>query len=197
MKISKRQLRRIIREAIEGPSIGSPMIDKIKKLGTVDPVQAFMIAKSFPDFERMDLSFLQPGLFKVVVDNIMDQIPEDSYPEVETSAHGYDIGLEFTGRPKRFHAADGMNLTDAQVEERKKQEQDLADLALSSIEEYSDLIKSEFASIDQKLVAEDQSEYGTYRKTTVRTMLFTLIKSEVVVEIETFKNTLDIRIQAK
>ena len=61
MKITRRQLRRIIREAIEEP-LGSPMIAQIKKLADVDPIQAFMLAQSFPDFESMDLDFLYPEL---------------------------------------------------------------------------------------------------------------------------------------
>ena len=67
---------------------------------------------------------------------------------------------------------------------------------MSTIEEYSDMIKSEFALIYQELVSEEQVTRA--RGATVeKTMVFTLMQSEVVVELETFKNTLDIRIQMK
>lgn len=193
MKITIKQLRRIIRESMEAES---PYIKNIRVLGEQDPIQAFVAASSLPDFESMDLSFLQPGIIEAIAGNITDQIPESSYPEMESSSRGWDIGFEFAPRPKRFRAADGMNLTDAQVEERKSQEQALADLAMSTIEEYSDMIKSEFALIYQELVSEEQVTRA--RGATVeKTMVFTLMQSEVVVELETFKNTLDIRIQMK
>jgi len=190
LKEVRKLVRTIIQESMETES---PYISKIKMLGEQDPMQAFFIASSLPGFESMDLSFLQPGILEVIANNIIDQIPESSYPEMESSSRGWDIGFEFAPRPKRFRAADGMNLTDAQVEERKKQEQDLADLAFSSIEKYSKLIKSEFALIDQELVSEEQvtRARGT---TTEKTMVFALMQSEVIVEIETFKNTLDIRL---
>lgn len=191
LKEVRKLVRKIIQESIETES---PYIEKIKMLGEQDPMQAFFIAQSLPDFESMDLSFLYPDILERIADNIHEQIPERSYPEIESSSRGWDIGFEFADSPKRFYAADGMNLTDAQVEERKTQEQSLADLAMSTIEEYSDMIKSEFALIDQEVVSEEQVTRA--RGTTVeKTMVFTLMQSEVIVEIETFKNTLDIRLQ--
>jgi len=195
MKITMKQLKRIIREAIDAVPPTSSAIDKIKMLAQIDPMQALHVAQSFPDYESMDLSFLHPLLLEAIASNIADQIPESSYPEVETAVEGWDIGFEFASRPKRFYAADGMNLTDEQAEERKNQEQELADLAMSVIEDYSDIIKSEFASIEAELVSEEQAMHA--RGTTIeKTMVFMLMQRQALVEIETFKNTIDIRIMS-
>ncbi len=124
MKISKSQLRRIIREAIEEP-LGSPMIDKIKKLADVDPIQAFMAAQSFPDFESMDLDFLYPELIYTIASNITDQIPESSYPEMSSSSFGWDIEFEFASL-----------------------------LPAGVVEEYTDIIANEFESIGGTFISE-------------------------------------------
>tara|TARA_R110001592_G_scaffold361584_2_gene672589 strand:+ start:3838 stop:4350 length:513 start_codon:yes stop_codon:yes gene_type:complete len=124
MKITRRQLRRIIREAIEEP-LGSPMIAQIKKLADVDPIQAFMLAQSFPDFESMDLDFLYPELIYTIASNITDQIPESSYPEMSSSSSGWDIEFEFASL-----------------------------LPNSLVEEYTDIIANEFESIGGTFISE-------------------------------------------
>lgn len=183
MKISIRQLKRIIRESIE-ESLGSPMIEKIKKLASVDPMQAFMIAQSFPDFESMDLSFLYPGLIEAIASNVAEQSPAKD-PEFETSSGGWDVSFEFAPRPKRFYAADGMNLTAAQVEERRNQERELVAIAEEAMNEYADIIVDEFSVIDVAL----ESRFDTEG---IKLIFKFAEGKKAHVELSTFKNFLDI-----
>jgi hypothetical protein len=186
MKTTIKQLRRIIREAIEAEPQGSPYIEKIKALGEQDPMQAFLVAQSFPDFKSMDLSFLYPGILEAIAGNIIDQIPESSYPEMESSSRGWDIGFEFAPRPKRFYAADGMNLSDIQVEERKKLEAELAKTSVEAIQKYSDIIIDEFDLIGVAL----ESKSGTGKSLNLS---FTFVPGETInIELESFKNVMEI-----
>ena len=185
MRITTRQLRRIIRETIESAHQDTPIIDKIKMLAEIDPLQAFEIAKSFPDYENMDLSFLYPLIVEVIASNIVDQIPESSYPEMESSADGWDIGFEFADRPKRFYAADGMNLTDLQVEERRNQERELAALAEEAMGDYADMIVDEFSVIEVDL----ESRFATEG---IKLVFNFAEGKKSHVELGTFKNFLDI-----
>lgn len=188
MKISIRQLRRIIRESIEEVQeepLGSPMLGQIKKLATVDPMQAFMMAQSFPDFESMDLSFIYPELVREIAKRVSEQIPESSYPEMESSADGWDIGFEFADRPKRFYAADGMNLTDAQVEERRNQERELVELGKETMDEYADIIVDEFSVIGVDL----ESKFATEG---IKLVFNFAEGKKAHVELGIFKNWLDI-----
>ena len=185
MKTTIKQLRRIIREAIEAEPQGSPYIEKIKMLGEQDPMQAFLVAQSFPDFESMDLSFLYPDILERIADNVFGQIPESSYPEMESSSRGWDVSFEFAPRPKRFYAADGMNLSDDQVEERKKLEAELVNTSAEAIQKYSDIITDELDLIGVAL----ESKSGTDRSSNLS---FTFAPGETInVGLESYKNVID------
>lgn len=187
MKISVRQLRRIIRESIEESQeelLGSPVISQIKKLAAVDPMQAFMVAQSFPDFESMDISFLYPGLIEVIASNVAEQ-SLDKDAELETNSSGWDVSFEYAPRPKRFYAAHGMNLTDAQVEERRKQERELAALSEEAMNNYADIIADEFSVVGVDL----ESRFATEG---IKLVFNFTEDKKASVELSTFKNFLDI-----
>ena len=183
LKEVRKLVRKIIQESMETES---PYMEKIKMLGEQDPMQALFVASSLPDFESMDLSFLYPGILEAIAGNIIDQIPESSYPEMESSSRGWDIGFEFAPRPKRFYADDGMNLSDIQVEERKKLEAELAKTSVEAIQKYSDIIINEFDLIGIAL----ESKSGTGKSLNLS---FTFAPGETIkVELESFKNVMEI-----
>lgn len=176
MKITRYQLRRIIKEAIEEPQ-GSPMIAQIKKLADVDPIQAFMAAQSFPDFESMDLDFIYPELIYTIAKNVTDQIPESSYPEMESSSYGWDIEFEF-----------------ARLKRGVDQKQELEAQGAETVKEYTGIIKNEFESIGGTFISETDAGSAPGRSWSY--FSFKLGQTSINLELETHKNRLYIQFES-
>ena len=146
-----KQLRKTIRKLmLEQYSIQDQM-GSLKKYAEVDGVGALEMARSFPDFAEANLDFLFEPIKRSIYANISDTISSElEYPTRNEEL--MDLWIEFSPRPKRFQPADGMNLTDAQVEERYQDAVSRAELAEKAIPEIMDIIINEFDFLGMQLL---------------------------------------------
>ena len=144
-------LRRTIRSLIlEQMSIQDQM-ESLKKYAEVDGIGAFEMARAFPDYTEANLDFLFEPIKISIHSNVSDAISSKlEYPTRNEEV--MDLWIEFSPRPKRFKPADGMNLTDAQVEERYQDAVSRAESAEKAIPEIMDIIINEFDLLGMQLL---------------------------------------------
>ena len=147
MKLLRETIRNLM---LEQYSIQNQM-EALKKYAEVDGAGALEMARAFPDFTAANLDFLFEPIKRSIHSNISDTISSNlEYPT--RSEEVTDLWIEFSPRPKRFQPADGMNLTDAQVEERYQDAVTRAELAEKAIPEIMDIIINEFDLLEMQLL---------------------------------------------
>ncbi len=154
MKLLRETVRKLM---LEQESIQDQM-EPLKRYAEVDGIGAFEMARAFPDFATANLDFLVEPIKRSIYDNISDTISSElEYPTRQEEV--MDLWIEFSPRPKRFEPVDGMNLTDAQVEERYQDAVSRAELAEKAIPEIMDIIINEFDLLGMQLLNQPSRPY--------------------------------------
>lgn len=144
-------LRETIRKLMLEQETIQDQLEPLKKYAEVDGVAAYEMARAFPDFAETNLDFLFEPIKITMHANILDTISSKlEYPTRQEEV--FDMYIEYAPRPKRLQPADGMNLTDEQVEERYLDAVNRGKLAEKAIPEIMEIIINEFDLLGMQLV---------------------------------------------